>query len=231
MPLKASGRAGDVREIDRFDLGGGTGGVGWIAHPPETMQRASHALAIDGDVWLVDPVDGQGVDDLVRDLGDVAGVVVLLDRHERDAASIARRHDVAVHLPAIMAGIVDDIDAETVVFRRELGDTGYGAHEVVNNRFWREAALYGEDTGVLVVPEAVGTVTYVLAPGERLGVHPMLRLKPPRALTRLSPDRILVGHGSGVHEDAPVALQDAVRGSRRRAPRLYAKAARNALPV
>ena len=57
MGLKAAGDA-RLHEIDRFD-----GGVGWIAYPEETMERASHALAVhdeEGDadeVWVIDPVD------------------------------------------------------------------------------------------------------------------------------------------------------------------------------
>ena len=220
----------DYREIDRFAVDEGTGGVGWIADPEEEMQRASHALAVDGEVWLIDPVDAPGIDDLVSEFGEVAGVVLLLDRHKRDAAAIARRHDVAVHLPAFMRGVADALDAETEHFREELGETGYAVHELTNNRFWREAALYSEDTGVLVVPEALGTSDFFLAPGERLGVHVALRLVPPRKLARLSPRRILVGHGEGIHEDATIALREAIRGSRRRAPQLWAKDLRLLLP-
>ncbi|MFB6298191.1 MAG: hypothetical protein ABEH56_06695 [Salinirussus sp.] len=225
MPMKRSGPAGDWREIDSFD-----GGLGWIAHPDERMQRASHALATDEGVYVVDPVDAPGVDDLLAEHGDVAGVVVLLDRHRRDAATLARRHDVAVHLPRTVRGIADDLGAPTETFSRELGDTGYLVHEVVDNALWSEAALYSEETGVLVVPEAVGTSDYFLASGERLGVHPALRLVPPKGLRRFSPDRVLVGHGGGVHEDASRALDDAIAGARSRAPGLYARTARSMLP-
>ena len=38
-------------------------GLGWIAAEPAFMQRASHALAHEGSVWLVDPVDGEGLED------------------------------------------------------------------------------------------------------------------------------------------------------------------------
>ena len=211
----------DLTVIDRFEIDEHNGGVGWFAYPDEPMQRASHALQVDGAVWVIDPVDAPGVDDLLAEFGEVAGVALLLDRHKRDAAAIARRHDVAVHLPTFMRGVADDLDAETVTYRRELGDTGYGAHEVVNNRFWKEAALYGEDTGVLVVADALGTNDFILARGERLGISPVLRLRPPRKLARLAPERILVGHGEGIHEEAAEALQEAFRGTRRRAPRLF----------
>jgi len=224
--MKASGPAEDWQEIDRFD-----GGVGWIAHPDERMQRASHALATEAGVYVVDPVDAAGVDDLLAEFGEVAGVVVLLDRHERDAAAVARRHDVPVYVPEIMRGVADDFDAPAEVFDRTLGDTGYTAHEVVNNPLWRETALYSEDDGVLVVPEAIGTSEYFRTAGERLGVHPALRLFPPKSLRRFDPDRVLVGHGPGVHEDAARALDEAVAGARGGAPRLYAETARSFLPV
>ena len=39
---------------------------------------------------------------------------------------------------------------------------------------------------------------------------PLLRLTPPRALLAVEPEHVLVGHGAGVHEDAPTALREAV---------------------
>ncbi|ACV48754.1 MULTISPECIES: hypothetical protein [Halomicrobium] len=219
--MKGSGSATDWQEIDRWDHG-----VGWLAYPDETMRRASHAIEVDGEVWLVDPVDHDGLDDLVTDLGSVSGVAVLLDRHKRDAAAVANRHDVAVHVPAFMREIADDFSAPVELIERELGETGYELYELKNNGFWKEAALYSDDTETLVVPESLGTSSYFRASGERLGVHPMLRLFPPRKLARLSPERVLVGHGAGIHEDAAAAVQDALDGSRTRAPSLYARTAR-----
>jgi len=73
MELKADGDA-DLHEIDRFDRG-----VGWIAYPGEAMERASHAIAVPNeesetdDVWVFDPVDAPGVDDLLADLGRSVG--------------------------------------------------------------------------------------------------------------------------------------------------------------
>ncbi|MFD1588579.1 hypothetical protein ACFR9U_16495 [Halorientalis brevis] len=218
MPMKGSGKATEFREIDRRD-----DGVGWIAFPDETMQRASHAFAIDGDVWVCDPIDVEGLDDLLAEFGDVAGVVILLDRHKRDAATVANRHGVAVHVPDWMDGVVDEIDAPAERIHLELADTGVGVHKLVDNRFWQEAALYIEDRDELIVPESVGTADYFLVGSERLGVHPMLRMKPPKKLRRFSPDRVLVGHGAGIHDDASKALSDAVAGARARTPGLYLK--------
>ena len=220
MPLKG-GRA-DLREIDRWD-----GGLGWIAYPDERMQRASHALDTDEGVWVVDPVDAPGVDDLLADLGDVVGVALCLDRHKRDAAAVARRHDVPVFIPEWMDGVASKLDAPVERVGRELGDSGYRVRRVRDASIppWQEAALYDGET--LLVAEAVGTASFFRAGDERLGVHPMLRPIPPRdALGDLTPDRILVGHGEGVFDDATAALRDALAGARRRIPAAYAKMAR-----
>ncbi|ELY67434.1 hypothetical protein [Natrinema versiforme] len=227
MAFRADERATDVREIDRFD-----GGVGWIAHPDEQMQRASHALEIDGEVWVIDPVDAEGIDDLLAEFGNVAGVVVGLDRHKRDAAAIADRHDVPVYLPEFFEGVTGDIDAAVARFDDELSDTGLRAITLIDNRFWQEVALYNPADGTLVVPESVGTVDYFLAGDEELGVHPALRLKPPRAALRgVAPERVLVGHGPGVMDNGSRVLETALAGSRKRAPRLYASTAWDMLPV
>ncbi|WP_459193800.1 hypothetical protein [Halosimplex sp. J119] len=225
MPMKATGRASSWREIDEWD-----GGMGWIAHPDEKMQRASHALVDGDDVWLVDPIDVEGLDERLADLGTVRGVVVLLDRHTRDSAAIARRHDVPVYVPAWMDDVRNDLGTRVEPIRRGLPDSDYDLHRLVDNRFWKEAFLYDEHSKTLVVPEAVGTPSYFRAGMERLGVHPMLRMLPPRSLGRFAPERILVGHGHGVFEDAAGALAEALDSSRWRAPRLYAEAAVDFLP-
>ncbi len=220
MPMKASG-ATSLREIDRFD-----DGVGWISYPEETMQRASHALATDEGLWLVDPVDADGLEDLLAEFGSVAGVVVCLDRHKRDAAAIATRHDVPVHIPAWMSGVADKLDAPVERFDGELGDSGFESFVIRDSSVppWQEAGLYNAETGTLVVPESLGTAAYFLADGERLGVHPMLRMIPPReVLSGFSPSRILVGHGAGVLEDAPTALDEALANSKRNSLSLYGK--------
>jgi hypothetical protein len=225
--MKGEG-GGDPRVANRWD-----GGVAWITHPEERMQRASVALAVDGDVYLVDPLDGDGVEELYADLGDVAGVVLGLDRHKRDAAAFADRHDVPVYVPEWMREAVEsDLQARVEGFEATLPGTDYRSIQVRNGRFWKEMALFDPETGTLVIPEAVGTSDYFLAGDERLGVHPMLRSVPPRrALGDLSPERILVGHGAGIEDDATEALRDALSGSRRRMPSLYAGIARGMLPI
>lgn len=224
MPMKGSGQAAAWQEIDEFD-----GGTGWIAYPDERLQRASHALVGEDGRYLVDPVAFDGIGEFLDERGGVAGIVVLLNRHKRDAAELANRFEVPVYLPEFMNGVARELDAPTEPLRRELPGTEYGVHTVVDNPFWKEAALYGEDSDTLVVPEALGTSSFFRTGDERLGVHPGLRLFPPRKLARLSPERVLVGHGPGILDDASEALRDAVSGSRRRAPQYYAGLAREFL--
>ncbi|WP_227373940.1 hypothetical protein [Haladaptatus halobius] len=224
MPVKETSSPTEYREIDRWNSG-----VGWIAHPDETMQRASHALAADDGVWVIDPVDAPGIDDLLAEFGDVEGVVVLLDRHMRDAEALARRHDVPLYLPTWVRRSPNEIAIRR--FETSLPDTGLRVLKLFDNLAWQEAALYDETTGTLVVPESVGTVDYYRTSRERLGVHPAIRLLPPDELRGLTPRRILVSHGAGVFDDASTALADALDGSRRRYPSLLAATMRRFAPI
>src|SRR5919108_2657174 len=184
-------------------------GFGWIASEPPLLRRASHALGHEGRVWLLDPVDGTGVEERVRALGEPAGVIQLLDRHERDGPALAARLGVPLHA-------VPD----------EVPEAPFELLRVVNWPGWRERALWWPEHGVLVCADAVGTAPYFLAPGERLAVHPLLRLTPPRALRDalsprgVTPRHALCGHGEGIHgEEAALALAEAVTTARRRIPR------------
>ena len=86
-------------------------------------------------------------------------------------------------------------------------------------------ALWWPERRVLACGDALGTVGYFRAGGERLGVHPILRFRPPRQLESLQPEALLCGHGEGVFEGADAALREALSTSRRRIPRQIASAA------
>ncbi|WP_123620899.1 hypothetical protein [Halorubrum sp. CSM-61] len=230
--MKADGDA-ELHEIDRFGRG-----VGWIAYPDEEMERASHAVAVPNeesetdDVWVFDPVDAPGVDDLLDELGTVAGVVIGLDRHKRDSAAIATRHGVPVYVAEWMTGVADEIDAPVERFGSRLADSGFEAFRIRDSTVppWQEVGFFDGET--LIVPESLGSAPYFRGDRERLGVHPMLRLFPPtEALSGLDPERVRVGHGVGVAERGALAVEDALSGSRRKAPGLYAKTLRSALGI
>ncbi|WP_396612638.1 hypothetical protein ACH9L7_05010 [Haloferax sp. S1W] len=226
MPMKGRGTA-QLREIDRWE-----DGVGWLAYPDEKMQRASHAVCIDGDVWVFDPVDAPGVDDLLAEFGDVAGVAIGLDRHKRDAAAIANRHEVPVYVASWMTGVADKLDANVERFGTHLAESGFQTFRIVDRTFpsWQEVGFFHEELRTLIVPETVGTIDYYCAPGEQLGVHPMLRPFPPRqVLTGFDPERLLVGHGAGVTEQAGDSLREALLDARKNLPSAYMKAFKSVL--
>jgi hypothetical protein len=182
----------------------GDGSFGWIEDG--RLRRCGHALVADGRVFLIDPFDDEGVEERARAAGDPAGVLQLLDRHRRDCAAFARRLGVPLHVlqaPAPFAPIL-------------LG-TPPG---------WKEIALWWPERQVLVLADALGTQPGFRTEDERLGVHPLLRLIPPRRLAPLAPRHILVGHGEGVHDDATGALREALATSRRRLPAALVEAAR-----
>jgi hypothetical protein len=174
-----------VEAVDEFAFG-----FGWIED--EFLQRCSHALVVaDERVWLVDPLDADGLDDRIRASGSPAGVIQLLDRHARDCAAIAQRLQVPHHV--VPEQPVDPFEFVVVRTRRR----------------WREVALWWPEKRVLLCGDALGTAGYFrfrLGRG-RLGVHPFLRLRPPRQLKAVAPDVILCGHGRGVVGDAAAALE------------------------
>ena len=159
-------------------------------------------------MYVLDPVDADGVEERVRALGAPAAVLVLLDRHRRDADAFAERLGVPVH--------------ETP-FARVPG-APFEVRPLVRRRVWREVALWWPERRVLVAADALGSVAYFTAGDEPLGVHPFLRLTPPRAaLGGLEPAHVLVGHGEGVHgPEAARALDDGLANARRRIPTLVA---------
>ena len=176
-------------------------GISWT--DGGTMARSAHALVADGQVWLIDPFEDAEALAAARELGEPVGVIQLLDRHRRDGASIAQRLGVPLlQMPAAVPS-----SPFTVI-------------SVISRAKWNEIALWWEAEKTLIVAEAVGTGP-LFALGRRAGVHPMLRLVPPRsALGAYAPDSMLVGHGPPVASDAAAALTDALDNSRRDIPKL-----------
>jgi hypothetical protein len=177
-------------------------GFSWL--PDEALSRTSHALATGDGVWLIDPVDVPAALERAAALGSPAGVLQLLDRHNRDCAAVAGRLGIP-HLrqPAAVPG------------------SPFAVVRVLALPGWHEIALWWPERRVLVVAELIGTAPVYTPGGGPAGVHPMLRLAPPGALRGYEPEHLLVGHGLGVHGPAaPAAVEDAYSRSRRDLPRL-----------
>lgn len=177
-------------------------GFGWVHDDP--LQRACQALAADGRVWLVDPTDEPEAMAKAEALGEIAGVIQLLDRHPRDNAAIAARYGAPVH-----------------VVPHGLPGTPFKVLPVLRTPFWKEVALWWPAASLLVVSEVVGSAPhYAVGPGA-VGVHPMLRTWPPgRALASRRPEHLHFGHGAGVQDGAADALRTAFERSRRDIPHL-----------
>ncbi len=186
-----------LRFVDELD-----GVVGWLE--PRGLRRTAHALAADGRVWVIDPFDGDGVEERIRALGEPAGVIQLLDRHNRDTAELAERLGVPLHV------VPSDVPSSPFRFV-----------PVLRWRYWREVALWWPERRILVSADALGTVPHYFRVGdEPVGIHPFLRLFPPRGLRGLDPLHVLVGHGEGAHEEYVAReLDEAIRCARRRIPR------------
>ena len=198
-----------ARFCDEWDSG-----FGWIAAEPRFLERASHAVRAAGRVWLTDPVDAEGVEARIHELGQPGGVVQLLDRHGRDSAALARRLGVPLYVTPF-AGVPG---------------APFAVLNVVRVPGWREAALWFAAERVLICGDALGSAPYYRAGGERVAVHPLLRLTPPTRFQALEPRHLLLGHGEGLHgEGVGVALRESLRTSRRRTARWAAGTAALAL--
>ena len=188
----------ELRFCDDF----GADGFSWIVD--ESVTRTSHALASAGKVWLVDPVDWPDAIERARSLGKPTAVLQLLDRHNRDCATIASR-----------------LGIPHVVVPDDLPGTPFECVTVKRSKRWKESTLWWLETRTLVVAEALGTNAFYTGGKGRVGVHLVLRLTPPTMLASYEPERLLVGHGEGV--DGPAAktgLEKALADSRRGLPRL-----------
>lgn len=187
--------------FDEYDFG-----LSWVIDD-EAMQRASHALVADGRVWLVDPVDTGDAIDRAAALGEVAGVIQILDRHNRDCAKLAQRFGVEHHrLPGAITG------------------SPFEVVKVIDLPGWREQALWWPEHRALVVSEAVGTGPMFVTGDRDAGIHIMLRLRPPGAPKRFAPDHLLCGHGAPLHGPAAAdGLREAYARSLRDLPGVVAK--------
>ena len=186
------------------------GSVAWLLGAGDPAQRASSAIVVDAGTLVVDPVDGEGLDALLSGLPPVIGVVTLLDRHQRDAASVAERLGAPRLTPVALGGsgvAVEGVEERSVFERRN----------------WREALLWLPGRRLLLCAETLGTASFDLArSGDLLGMHPFVRLRPPRAaFAGLDPDVIAVGHGPPLDHDATESMRNVLRRARWQLPQSW----------
>ena len=180
-----------IKTYDEYEFG-----LSWVLE--EAMQRTSHALVVERRVWLVDPV---AVDDALEralGLGEPAGVLQLLDRHNRDCAELAEQ----LGVPHVC--VPDEVPP-------------FEAIPVVRIPGWKETALWWPEKRALIVAEVVGSSDMIHTGGATpVGMHFLLRALPPGRLRSYGPEHLLMGHGTGVHgPDAAAELERAYARSRR----------------
>jgi hypothetical protein len=176
-------------------------GLTWVMD--DGMQRASHSLVDGDDVWLIDPVDEGEAIERATALGRPRAVIQLLDRHNRDCEAVAKRLGVPwERVPQSLPG------------------SPFEVTQVIGRRRWKEVALRWPERDALIVAEAVGTAPLFALGKGAVGVHPLLRLTPPKALEGIDPGMLLVGHGAPVKADVAASLRNALARSRSDIPRL-----------
>ncbi|MGI8974703.1 MAG: hypothetical protein ACR2HI_11075 [Gaiella sp.] len=190
----------------RFCDDRGPHGFSWVVDEPAT--RTSHALAADGRVWLVDPVRHEPALEWAHGLGQPVAVLQLLDRHNRDCAAVA-----------------EELGVPHLVTPDALPGTPFETRTLRDAARWRETALWWGAERTLVVAEALGANPFFRSGRDAIGVHPLLRLRPPReALEGLEPEHLLVGHGEGLHgADTPDAMRAALAHSKTGLARIVAR--------
>ncbi|MFB6241220.1 MAG: hypothetical protein ABEJ36_00260 [Candidatus Nanosalina sp.] len=201
-------------------------GFGWIARPGESMLRTCHAFVDDGSVYLVDLLDAENLDEKIEEFGEVEGIVILFERHERDSVELAERYECPVYVPEWFER---ELDAEVEKISDKVPGTDWEIHTVVDSRMANEAALYNENSRTLIVADSLGTAEHLRGRGEELGMSPLYRFSPPEKLLDFEPERIFCGHGRGIIDNAAELLKQTISNGRRKTPSAYFNAFYNML--
>lgn len=201
-------------------VGRGPHHLSWRPADEGYQRRTSHAVTAAGRTWLVDPIDGTGLDDLFAGLGELAGIVVTLGRHRRDTDAIAARLGLSIWADAALGRL--KVESPVTTFSGELDGgplVSISLRGRGTKRWWKEAALWWPAERLLLVSESVGTPGYYRLGDERLGLHPMRRSRPPAELAEIAPGTLLLGHGDEIAADAAPLLGELLTaGPSRRRP-------------
>lgn len=171
----------------------------------DPKMRYFSQLETDIGTWLIDPVDGEELEEI----DDLEGVVVIHDRHWRDSAKLARNHEVPLYVPDFFEDVPEE--AEEVKFFSSLPELGLKYSTVYDKRFWKEAILHSEN--LIVSGDSLGTSP--IMGRKELYLNPFMRImRPNNVFEGLKPEIILIGHGEPVAENASELLEEALKQSR-----------------
>ncbi len=191
--------------------------LSWQVGDGGLLECCSHMLRTDnGDVWFVDPIDAIGLAEAATEFGRPAGVILLLDRHERDCERIAERFEIPLYVPSGKWRGKPPTGAHK--FTKSIADSPFhGLRVVQRNGFWIERALWWPEKKTLIIAEALGSAAWMKPDrsDHSLAVHPMLRLTPPDCFSEIvqDVDVVLPGHGSPIQFDGGAMVELAVSDS------------------
>ena len=202
-------------------------GFGWMAEPAHYMERSSTALAVDGNVWLIDPERTAGIEAEFEALGKPVAIISSVGWHDRDVDWYAARYGIPVYggrwlRNTLFRTPLTRVDREVPNSPFQLIDTSMRGLL----GWWTESAVWWPQERVLVTGDCLGTAVYFVAENQKLGVHPFRLLSPPRVLRGLAPRRIFCGHGQGLHDGAGEALERALRDTHGSPVRAWGSAVR-----
>jgi hypothetical protein len=173
---------------------------------------------VDDGVFLVDPVDAENLDEKIGEFGEVEGIVILFERHERDSERLAERYDCPVYVPEWFER---ELDTEVEKISGNVPGTDWELHTVIDSKVSKEAALYHRETRSLIVADSLGTAKHLRGRNEKLGMSPLYRFNPPKKLLEFEPERIFCGHGKGIAENANRLIEETISKGRRKALSAY----------
>ena len=211
------------------------GGLSWSLAGASMLACRAHALVTDDGVWLVDPIDAPGLDELLATLGRVRGVLVLLDRHLRDSAQLAERHGARLIVPRgeWRRGHPMPDGAEQFEPGPLAGTPFEVAPVIERGGQWLEWLLWWQQRRILVIAEVVGRSTVYEPSPHGAGLHPALHVMGApdplvegslRERIEAAPVRLLLGHGELESTTRLASIEEPLHGARRRLPKLVMRA-------
>ena len=141
-------------------------GFGWIAEQPGSSSGRPMRSTLGRPVSLFDPVDVPGIDERIRALGEPEA-----SSSSRPARARSRRGRGSARRVRICG------------WSSALMVRAAGLSASSGTAFWKEVAFWEPERRVLVVADALGAVGYFAAPGEAIGVHPLLCASARRAIS------------------------------------------------
>lgn len=125
-----------------------------------------------------------------------------------------------------MTRVADELDVATETYTApagelvEIGESDIWVRTIDPATAWRELLVYRPTDGTLRIADMLLNIPIMKVGDERIGCHFFHRFAPPReAFADIDPERLLLGHGEGIFDDAAASLEYTLSNARRNVPR------------